>query len=149
MAFDPKRAISGNKGELWIDNEKYNEATQCQGKVKADKVDVPMCGKKGKPKKNTGWEGSGTVKMTKITSKLAKKVSTSIKNGTALNATIISQLNDPDAYGYESVAFYGCEFDEATLVDWESSKLVEESYPFTFTDFEFLNEIIADDQYQG
>lgn len=144
MAFDPKRAIHGKWSELWIDNEKYNEATSCQAKVKAEKVDVPMCGKPGKAKKNAGWEGTGTIKLTKITSKLTKKVALAIKDGRALNATIVSKIKDPDAFGFETVAYYGCEFDEATLSDWESGKIIEESYPFTFIDFDFLDEIVED-----
>lgn len=145
MSFDPKRAINGKWGELWIDNEKYNNVSECQGKVKADKVDVPMCGRPGKAKKNSGWEGTGTVKFTKIDSKLAKKVATAIKKCTALNSTIISKLTDPDAYGYESIVYYGVEFDESTLSDWATEKIVEESYPFTFTDFDFVNEITVPD----
>ena len=56
---------------------------------------------------------------------------------------IIMRLEDPDALGAERVFLYGCKFNKATLMDWEAEKETEESYDFTFEDWDFLDLIIA------
>lgn len=53
------------------------------------------------------------------------------------------RLADPDALGEERVVLYGCKFSKATLMDWEGGKVTEESYDFSFEDWDFLDSIIA------
>lgn len=43
--------------------------------------------------------------------------------------------------GGERVAFYGCKLDKAILTDWEAGKNGEESYSFTFEDWEILDSV--------
>ena len=50
-------------------------------------------------------------------------------------------MNDPDAIGAERVAYYGCVIDKMILSDWEAGKTGEESYGFTFQDWEPMQTI--------
>ncbi len=70
-----------------------------------------------------------------------KKLSESFKKGKMMTCKIISNLNDPDAQGQERIALYGCLFDKLILADWEAGKMGEESYSFTFEDWEVLDSI--------
>ena len=62
-----------------------------------------------------------------------------LKSGKAPSFTIITKIDDPDAIGVERIALYGCKFDKMTLADWERKKNAEESYNFTFEDWELLD----------
>lgn len=94
-------------------------------------------------KKLKKMEGKGSLKMYHVRSNIAKRMSDALKQGRTLSVKIIMRLEDPDAYGAERVALYGCKFGKATLMDWEAGKETEDSYDFTFEDWEFLDFIIA------
>lgn len=55
--------------------------------------------------------------------------------------TLISKLADPDAYGAERVSITGVQMDDLTLFDWEAQKPLETEAPFTFTCYEYLDQI--------
>jgi len=137
--YTPKRVINGTFGEMWVDSDYCAEVTGLQAKVALEKQDVNQCGTFFKGSKITGASGTGTIKANKVTSFFSKKVADSIKARKFPEYTIISNLADPDAYGAERVKLTGVTFDEATLVDWEANKLGEQSIPFTFTDYDFLD----------
>ena len=62
-----------------------------------------------------------------------------IKQGKQTVCTIISKLADPDALGAERVVLKDVTFDELTVADWEVKKNVEETLPFTFSGYDFLD----------
>ena len=47
----------------------------------------------------------------------------------------------PDAYGAERVSITGVQMDDLTLFDWEAQKPLETEAPFTFTGYEYLDQI--------
>jgi hypothetical protein len=142
-SYAPEKVINGTYGELWIDDDYMAETTGLEAKVTLEKTEVNQAGTLAKGQKVTGIEGKGTIKLNKVTSYFAKKLSDSIKQGKTPVCTIISKLADPDALGVERVKITGVTFDELTLADWEVKKLAEESVPFTFTGWDFLDTIDA------
>ena len=68
-----------------------------------------------------------------------KKASEQLKAGKSPSYTIISNIDDPDAVGAERVAFYDCKIEKLTLADWERGKGGEETYGFTFEDWDLLD----------
>jgi len=140
-SYAPEKVINGTYGELWIDDDYMAETTGLEAKVTLEKTEVNQAGTLAKGQKVTGIEGKGTIKLNKVTSYFAKKLSDSIKKGKTPVCTIISKLADPDALGVERVKITGVTFDELTLADWEVKKLAEESVPFTFTGWDFLDVI--------
>ncbi len=136
------KALSGTHGEVWIDGEKFAEAYGLQAKIDILKEKVPMCGSKnGNGQKYMGWEGKGTIRMTKVNSRLMKKCADMLKNGRMIPMTIVSKLADPAANGSERVALYNCLFDDIPIADWEANKIIQEERPFTFDDFELIDRI--------
>jgi Phage tail tube protein len=133
--FKPGQAISGTFGEAWVDGEKLAEVFGLQAKMDLLKEDVPMCGtSNGKGKKMMGWEGKGTIRFTKINSKLLKKQLDLLRQGKEMEFTIVSKLADPAAAGAERVSIPDCTFDDITLADWEANKVISEEKPFTFSE---------------
>ena len=137
----PERTINGTFGEVWVDDYDVAEVTGLEAKVTIEKTEVNQTRTLSKGYKITGIDGKGTIKFNKVSSYFTEKLSDPIKNGKAPKCTIISKLADPDSDGAERVKLTGVTFDELPLVNWEAKKLIEESIPFTFTDWELMDVI--------
>lgn len=137
--MDGKDVINGTWGEVWLDGEKLSECYALQAKVTLEKSDINMCGKMAKAHKVTGTDGKGTLKLHKVNSRIIIKVSDNIKKGKETVCTVVSKLADPDSFGAERVVIKDMTIDELTLADWEARKNGDESIPFTFTDWDFLD----------
>ena len=62
-----------------------------------------------------------------------------IKAGKQTVVTIVSVLDDKDAIGSERIVIKDATFDSLILADWEVDKMGEESYSFTFSDWDLLD----------
>lgn len=136
-----KRVISGTWGEVWLDGDKVSECYGLQAKVSFNKEDIALCGQMASDKKVTSIECTGSLRMHKVTSRMALAIGENIRNGKDVRFTIVSKLKDPDAYGAERVVLSNVSFDDLTLADWEAKIVGKVECPFTFTDYEFLDEI--------
>ena len=136
-----KRVISGTWGEVWLDGDKVSECYGLQAKVSFNKEDVALCGQMASDKKVTSIECTGSLRMHKVTSRMALAIGENIRNGKDVRFTIVSKLKDPDACGAERVVLSNVSFDDLTLADWEAKSVGKVECPFTFTDYEFLDEI--------
>ena len=136
-----KRVISGTWGEVWLEGDKVSECYGLQAKVNFNKEDIALCGQMASDKKVTSIECTGSLRMHKVTSRMALAIGENIRNGKDVRFTIVSKLKDPDAYGAERVVLSNVSFDDLTLADWEAKSVGKVECPFTFTDYEFLDEI--------
>ena len=136
-----KRVISGTWGEVWLDGDKVSECYGLQAKVSFNKEDIALCGQMASDKKVTSIECTGSLRMHKVTSRMALAIGENIRNGKDVRFTIVSKLKDPDAYGAERVVLSNVSFDDLTLADWEAKSVGKVECPFTFTDYEFLDEL--------
>ena len=141
MAYAPEKTVNGTFGELWIDDYYLAEVTGLEAKATLEKSEVNQTCTLAKGYKITGLDCKGTIKLNKVSSYFQIMLSDAIKKGKTPSCTIISKLADPDSAGAERVKLMGCTFDEITLANWEAKKLGEESIPFSFTDWEFLDVI--------
>ncbi|QEY34616.1 phage portal protein [Caproiciproducens galactitolivorans] len=134
-----KRIISGTWGEVWLDGEYVSECYGCKLAVKVNKEKVQLAGKMAVDNKVTNIELTGSLKLHKCSSRMARLIGEKIKSGQDVRFTIISKLADPDAYGAERVCVTGVSFDDLTLADWEVGKNGSVEAPFTYTDYSFLD----------
>jgi len=86
-------------------------------------------------------EGAGTLVLHKIDSRVAQKIAGKIKNGSVPDIKIVSKLTDPDVNGAERIELTGVTLDELTH-GFENKKVQEESYPFKFADYNYLDLIL-------
>ena len=126
---------------MWLDGDKVSECYGLQAKVSFNKEDIALCGQMASDKKVTSIECTGSLRMHKVTSRMALAIGENIRNGKDVRFTIVSKLKDPDAYGAERVVLSNVSFDDLTLADWEAKSVGKVECPFTFTDYEFLDEI--------
>nr|DAW77762.1 MAG TPA: tail tube protein [Caudoviricetes sp.] len=136
-----KQIVYGTFGEMWIDGYKLGEVQELKATISADKIEVKIARKMSKGYKVTGYTGKGSFKVHKVSSYFIKKLAPSIKEGKQVLCTIISKTSDPDALGTERVALYDCLIDSVDLINWSVGKLGEESYNFTFEDYDILDAI--------
>ena len=141
--FEANQVINGTFGDAWVDDDYLGEIISGKAEVEVTYSDISRARHLINGKKMTKAEGKGSVKLHHIRTNIAKKMSDAIKSGRTLSVKIIMRLEDPDALGAERVVLYGCKFNKATLMDWEAEKETEESYDFTFEDWDFLDLIIA------
>ncbi|MDR1700310.1 MAG: phage tail tube protein [Lachnoclostridium sp.] len=138
-ALKPEQVFNGTWGELWVDGDYVAQITSCKIEVNLKYTAISQVQKLQEGQKLTGIEMKGEMKMHKINSYMMNKISASVKEGKTPVATIISKISDPDGVGTEQITCSGCKFDKLILADWEAGKNMEESYSFTFEDYE-INE---------
>ncbi len=136
-----ERIINGTWGELWLDSDYVAECYGLQAKVEITKEEVPVCGKLGTDTKMTGYKGTGTVKLHKVASRMMNKISDQLQAGINPRIQILSILKDPAAFGAERVLIKDAAFDDLTLANWEAKTKGADDCPFTFTDWELIDEI--------
>jgi Protein of unknown function (DUF2001). len=139
--FRAEQVINGTFGEVWIDGEYLANVTALKAEVTLKKTAISMVQRLMEGQKMTGLEMKGEIKLHKINSFFIKKMNECFRRGKMMTCTIISNVKDPDALGGERIALYNCLFDKMTLADWEAGKMGEESYSFTFEDWEILDKI--------
>lgn len=137
------RVISGTWGEVLLNGEKVAECYKCQAKRTYNKEKIPLCGQMETDTKIMSTEGTGSLGLYKVSSRMAVLVGNVVSAGSDPRFTIISKLADPDAYGAERVAIYNVSFDDETIADWEAGVVGKVECPFTFTRREFLDTITA------
>ena len=139
--YAAKRVLSGTWGEVWLEGEKVSECYGLQAKITYNKEDVALCGQMGVDYKVKSYKGTGSLRMHKVSSRMAKLIGEKIRDGQDVRFTIISKLADPDSYVAERVVLKNAGFDDLTLADWEADKLGKVEAPFTFTNYEYLDTI--------
>lgn len=137
--FEASQVFNGTFGEMWLDGDYMSETESCKAEVGLNYESVTRVRNLMDGKKLVGMEGKGETKLKKVSSYIIKKMSAMLKSGKTPSFTIIMKIDDPDAIGAERVALYNCKFDKMILADWERKKNSEESYSFTFEDWELLD----------
>lgn len=135
----PEQVINGSWGEVWLENEYMAEITGFEAKIDIEYEDVNRPRKLGKGKKMIGYEGTGSLKFHKVTSRFIRLISDRLKEGRQISVTIISKLDDPDALGAERVVVKNATFNDLTLANWEAKTKGEGESPFNFDDWEPLD----------
>lgn len=142
MSFDSaKRIMSGTWGEVWMNGEYVAECFKTQVKDTYTRESVAMAGKLRAGKKLASMEGTGSLGLRKVNSRMAILVGEEIKAGRDPEFTLIVKLDDPDAYGAERVAVTGVKFDDLTLIDFEVGVITNTEHPFTYDDYELLDRV--------
>ncbi|MDR1062195.1 MAG: phage tail tube protein [Clostridiales bacterium] len=141
--LDAERVMSGTFGELWLDGEYMAEVLAFEASIEIETEEVPQAGLYTTDQKYMGHKGSGTMRLHKMSSRVAKKVSDSLKKGILPRMQMLSSLNDPAAWGAERVLVKDARINKISLANWELKKKGEEEFPFTFTDWEFKDAVNA------
>lgn len=141
MAFQAKQVINGTFTEIWLEDEFIDEAKAFQAKLTFNKEDIYRTGKWAKSTKVLSTEGTGSLTLYKVSTRMAKLLQNMLKEQKDYKFKLIGKLADPDSKGCERVVLKEVSFDDLTLMDTELNKALEVEIPFTFEDFEYLDMI--------
>lgn len=139
-----KRVVNGSKGKMYLDGEYVAMVTSLSAKVAWNKEPVYLDGTIMEDQKTISGKGTGSVEMEKVSSFMQKKVGEAVRSGRDVRFTILSDLDDEDAYGAERVEIRNVSFDEVDIVNWSKGKKVTGTYPFTFSDWTIIDAIEED-----
>lgn len=127
-----KRVMSGTWSEVWLDGEQVGEAYGFQAKIAANKEKIELCNQMWTDHKIMSVEGTGTLRMHKVNSRMTLLLAEALSSGKDLRFTIVEKQADPDADGVERIALLNVSFDDVTLADWEAGQVGKVEAPFTF-----------------
>ena len=110
--------LRGQFGKVWIDGELFANVKSFEAKISLKYEAVDINGEMGVHQRLVGFEGAGTLVL-----------------------QIVSKVTDPDVSGAERIELTGVTLDELTHA-FENKKVQEESYPFKFADYNYLDYIL-------
>lgn len=145
MALDATKTINGSFGTCWHEGNWLTNVTGVEATVEIDKEEIKRAGTRWVGHKTMSITGTGTVKSYKLTTGFTKLIAQVLDDVSSPYTTeLIVKLEDPESYGVERVRLKGVQFDSIPLVNYETGSIVEEELPFTFSGFEYLDEITAE-----
>lgn len=138
MSFDANKVINGLYGFVYDENGQELQGTQeFDTNVEFQKEAVKVAGQFMESHKVMGGSGSGSLRLSKLNSKLQKKI---LENPTE-KYNYVGKLADPTADGEEAVLYIGVSFDGAPLMGYALGELTEVELDFTYDNFRYLQAI--------
>lgn len=135
MSLDPSRVILGTYGQAFIDGVWQTHINHLEAKIDVDKRELNLVGYNWKQYKIGAKSGTGTISGYKVSSSMLQREFSKFD--------IISKLDDPEAYGHETIRLIRCMPDSMQIANWTAGEEVTEETPFTFEGFELLDPIDA------
>jgi len=139
MANTPgQRVISGSKGQLWMNGNLWAEVKSVESKATINRETIQMAGSYDEDSKITSIACEGSIVINKIYSREQEFIN-EFKEGKDNRFQLFVTLDDPDAYGRESVQMDNCWFNEITIAQFEVGTVLEREFPFghTFSDIKY------------
>ncbi|WP_017752523.1 phage tail tube protein [Clostridium tyrobutyricum] len=136
MELDASRIIHGRYGKVLIDGVEQTNLQECTADVEPDVKDVNLLGSDWTQYKTGTKKGSGSMNGYKVTSDMIKRGFKKFE--------IITKLDDPEAYGHESIRLMNCMPTKLNLLNLKAGDLIEQETPFNFVGFELLDPIEAE-----
>lgn len=128
--------INGRREELFY--AKSLEAT-----IEKNKIDVPVLGKTNTPKRSAGWSGSGTMTVYYVTSVFRQLMRDFVKSGQDFWFDLQVINEDPTSKtGKQTAVLINCNLDSivAAKFDATTDDMLDEEMPFTFSDYDLLDQ---------
>ena len=141
MADVVNRLLKGSNGNVWINGELLTTVKSIEAKVKGEFSDHNFCGDAATHSSYDGWSGEGSITFGKINSKLWYQVATAYKDGIMPDLKIITCLTDKSTGKSERVAITGITITEFVLAGFKAKEVVEEEYPYKFSNYDILDKI--------
>lgn len=133
-----QRNIAGSKGQLWMNGNLWAETKSVESKATINRETIQMAGSYDEDSKITSISCEGSIVINKIFSREQEFIE-EFKNGKDVRFQLFVTLDDPDAYGRESVQLDNCWFNEITVAQFEVGTVLEREFPFghTYSDIKF------------
>ncbi|RRJ62402.1 phage portal protein [Paenibacillus oralis] len=145
--FNVKDAVSGKQAKAFVTiNGRVEElfyAKTLESTIEKNKVDVPVLGRTSTPQRSAGWSGSGTLTIYYISSVFRQLMRDYVKTGEDFWFDLQVVNEQPGSgSGKQTVVLKNCNIDSviAARFDATSDDMLEEEIPFTFEDYDVLDQ---------
>lgn len=138
---DTNQILTGNSGEVWFDNQYLSTIKSIKATNKGDFTSENFVGDPRTYSIYNGFSGEGTISFDKVDSYVWNLAATAYKTGVMPDLKIITSLTNSVTKKSEKVSIEGVIISQFDLVNIESKKINEESYSFTYSDYEVLETI--------
>ncbi|OMF17247.1 phage portal protein [Paenibacillus amylolyticus] len=145
--FKAEDAISGKLGTAFatIDGrvEELFYAKAIEATAEKNKVEVPILGKTANSQRSVGWSGTGTLTIYYVSPIFRRMMLDYVKTGKDTYFDMQITNEDPtSAAGAQTATLIGCNIDSVivTKLDTSSDDMLEEEIPFTYNDFDYVDE---------
>lgn len=139
--------ISGKQATAYVtidgSVEELFYAKALDAKITKKKSAVPVLGKTNVGKRSTGWEGTGTLTVYYVTSRFRELMADYVRTGKDFYFDIQVVNEDPSSTaGKQTSTLKNCNLDEVTAAkfDISSDDPLEEEMPFSFDDYDLINQ---------
>ena len=109
--LDASRVCSGTYGKIYVDGEWQTQVSECTFDVEVDMKEILTCGSEWTGHKAGAKKGSGSIKEYKVTSDMIERGFKKFE--------VISELDDPEAYGFERIRFKNVRVTKISLVNFK------------------------------
>jgi len=140
-------AISGKQAKAFATiNGRVEElfyAKSVEATIEKNKVDVPVLGKTNTAARSAGWKGSGTMTVYYVTSTFRQLMRDFVKTGKDFWFDLQIVNEDPTSgAGKQTALLINCNLDSiiAAKFDATSDDMLDEEMPFTFEDYDILEQ---------
>lgn len=134
--LDASRICSGTYGRVFEDGKWLDNISECTMDAEQDLKEVNLVGAEWTAHKAGLKKGTGTIKGYKVTSDM-------IKNGFK-KREILTELDDPEAYGAERIRFKNVRASKINFVNFKAGEICEEETPVVWSGYELVDPIERD-----
>lgn len=150
MFFREQDALSGKMARAYATingrREELFYAKSLEATIEKNKVAVPVLGKTNTPQRSAGWTGSGTMTIYYVTSVFRQLMRDYIKTGKDFwfDLQVINE-DENSGTGKQTAMLLGCNLDSviAAKFDATSDDMLDEEMPFTFNDYDILDQFTS------
>lgn len=127
-----QKVISGSMGKLWLNSKLIAEVKSIESKATINRETVLQGGSYDEDSKITSVSCAGSFVIHKVFTREAEFIN-ALKKGVDTRFTLFVTLDDPQAYGKETVKLDNCWFTELTVAQFEVGSILEREFPFGHT----------------
>lgn len=133
--------LSGTNAALWFNGEILATLNKYEAKVTGNFTDVDCIGAYATYTQYHGYKIEGTLSVHKVDSKIAAMYAAAYKSGVMPDVVLTSKIYDPITGAAERVAISDVVITEFVAAIAEAKSTIDVEFPFTATEYEYLEEI--------
>lgn len=135
------RILKGGHAQIWFNGQELSTAQKFELKMSGDIETLQFIGSMADYSIYNGWSGSGTLERLKTDSSIVKLIVDAFLSGVMPECEMLCLLENPSTGKRERCKVGIITFTEATIMALDKKSNINESIPFNFSDFEFLETI--------
>ncbi|TNJ65166.1 phage portal protein [Paenibacillus hemerocallicola] len=133
--MDASRVFMGTYGKIFIGGIWQSNFNHLEASVEIQKRELNLAGDPWVRHKKGPMKGTGTISGFKVTSDMIARGFDKFE--------LISKLEDPEAYGYETITLKNVMLDKLQLANWTAGEEVKEEVSFTFEEYALNDRVQA------